>query len=557
MNVVRKMLFVLLATAVTLSGFAEGQKDQKAATSSKTTAGTKTPITFTFFTVDATEDMPFTDPVAKKITELTGVTLKVDRPVAGDQQAIPLMIASGQYPDLIYAKGDLTLLIEAGAVIPLDDLIAKRGKYIKELYGDQIVRLRNSVKDPHIYTVGTYGVKNGIWDTDGCMQIQHAVLKELGYPKIETLDDYANALRAYMKKYPTINGQKTIGLSLLIDTWQWYIDLSNPGNYVIGFPDDGQWIVDQKTLDAQYKFLHPEMYRYYKWLNQLYHEGLLDPESFTQKEDVWKAKIASGRVLGIAYPRWGYGDARTSLIQQGMPERTYAYLPIVADKKYKSPMLKDYGFSGGWGIAISKSCKDPERAFEFLDWYCSEEAQILVNWGLKDVNYVIQNGKRVVPEKEQKWADTDPDYSKKTGVGRWVYPFPQRGTAYIDSTGNYITRTSPETIIKNYLPVEKETLAAYGKKMWIDFFPKPEELGISRHGQVWQYALPPETNAKVAEADEYIKNALVRIIMGKPEDFDKSWAKIVSDLKAMGIEEANKVVSRLIKEKVEMWNKKL
>ena len=61
----------------------------------------------------------------------------------------------------------------------------------------------------------------------------------------------------------------------------------------------------------------------------------------------------------------------------------------------------------------------------------------------------------------------------------------------------------------------------------------------------------------MAEADEYIKNALVRIIMGKPEDFDKSWAKIVSDLKAMGIEEANKVVSRLIKEKVEMWNKKL
>ncbi|HOJ98429.1 MAG TPA: extracellular solute-binding protein, partial [Termitinemataceae bacterium] len=130
MNVVRKTLFVLLATVVALSGFAEGQKDQKAATSSKTTAGTKTPITFTFFTVDATEDMPFTDPVAKKITELTGVTLKVDRPVAGDQQAIPLMIASGQYPDLIYAKGDLTLLIEAGAVIPLDDLIAKRGKYI-------------------------------------------------------------------------------------------------------------------------------------------------------------------------------------------------------------------------------------------------------------------------------------------------------------------------------------------------------------------------------------------------------------------------------------------
>jgi len=37
--------------------------------------------------------------------------------------------------------------------------------------------------------------------------------------------------------------------------------------------------------------------------------------------------------------------------------------------------------------------------------------------------------------------------------------------------------------------------------------------------------------------------------MGKPEDFNKSWTKIVSDLKAMGIEEANKMVSQLIKKK--------
>ena len=128
------------------------------------------------------------------------------------------------------------------------------------------------------------------------MQLQHAVLKELGYPQIKTLEDYENALRAYMKKYPTINGQKTIGLSLLIDTWQWYIDLSNPGNYTIGYPDDGQWIVDS-NLNARYKFLDPEIFQYYKWLNKLNAEGLLDPESFTQKEDVWKSKIASGRVL--------------------------------------------------------------------------------------------------------------------------------------------------------------------------------------------------------------------------------------------------------------------
>ena len=64
----------------------------------------------------------------KKITELTGVTLKITHPVAGDEQAIPLMIASGDYPDLIFAKGDTGKLVDAGAIIKLDDYIEKKGR---------------------------------------------------------------------------------------------------------------------------------------------------------------------------------------------------------------------------------------------------------------------------------------------------------------------------------------------------------------------------------------------------------------------------------------------
>jgi len=519
-----------------------------------TTAGTKSPITFSFFNLDATEDMPFDDPVAKEITRLTGVTLKVDRPVGGDQQAIPLMIASGQYPDIIFAKGNLGLLIEAGAVIPLDDLIEKRGKYIKEMYGSLITRLRNTTEDPQIYNVGTYAVQNGMWTTDGTMQIQHAVLKDQGYPVMRTLADYERAIKAYMAKYPTINGQRTIGFSLLIDTWQWYIDLSNPSCFLLGYPDDGQWIVDQNTLEAYYKFLHPEAKQYYKWLNRMNAEGILDPESFTQKEDVWKAKIASGRVLGIAYPGWGYGDARSSLINDNMANRTFAYLPITIDERYRAASLMDPGFSGGWGIAISSSCKDPERAFEFLDWWCSEEAQKLVNWGLEGVNYQIIDGKRVVPADEQNRADSDPDYSKKTGVGRWIHPFPQRGPGFIDSTGNFITRNSPETIRRNYLPIERETLAGYGVEMWTDLFPSTESLGISRHGQAWQYTLPPDLNAKTSEADDYMKTNLATIVLGRPADFDASWDRIVRDLRAMGIEEANRALTALVKDKVKLWS---
>ena len=521
-----------------------------------TTAGTLTPITFTFHNEDANEDMLFDDPVARRITELTGVTLSVQRPVGGDQQSIPLMLASGQYPDLIFAKGNIGMLIEAGAVIPLDELIEKRGHNLRELYGDQIGRLRNSGDDPSIYTVGTWGVRNAIWATDGTMQLQHAVLRELGYPPMNTLQDYENAIRTYIARYPTINGRRTIGLSLLIDTWQWYISLSNPSCFLLGYPDDGQWVVDRNTLEARYKFLVPDSRLYYQWLNRMNADGLLDPESFTQKEDEWQAKIASGRVLGISYPLWGYSNARTSLVNDGMPERTFAYLPITANANYRSAALQDYGFAGGWGISISSQCRDPERAFEFLDWLCSEEAQILVNWGLLDVNYIVDgNGTRIVPEAEQRRADTDPDYSKRTGVGRWVHPFPQRGNLFIDSTGNYITRDSPDRIRANYLDVERDTLQAYGAQMWTDLFPSSESLGVSRHGQAWQYALSPELNARVQEADDYMKNALANLVLGRPENFNAGWQRIQQDLLRMGIEDANRAMTQMIRDKVELWNR--
>ncbi len=511
-------------------------------------------VTFSFFTSDATEDNFFNDPVAKEITKRTGVTLSIEHPISGDTQAIPLMIINKKYPDLIYAKGDLTKLISAGAVIPLDDLIEKYGKNMKHLYGNQLVRLRNSISDPHIYSVGTYNVKKAVYETSGSMNLQLAVLKELGYPRMTTLDDYENAIRAYIKKYPTINGKKTIGFSLLFDNWQWYIDLSNPANYLIGYPDNGQWIVNTKTYQAEYKFLDPEIYRYYQWLNKINKEGLLDPDSFTQKEDVWMAKIASGRVLGISYPEWGYTEVKTKLIKNGMQDRTYANLPIVADKKYKCPSLYDSGYSGGWGIAISKDCKDPVRAFKFLDWMCSDEAQILVNWGIKDINYKVINGKRVIPDEELKRKTTDPDYTKRTGVGLWIYPFPEAGTAAVDANKDFLTTTSRQSIIDNQLPIEREALNAYNAKTWTDLFPTAQELGgTSKFGTIWQYTLPHEINEKVLAADDYVKSMLPRIILSDPSEFKPQWNTMQQHLKDMGMGNCGKEVSKLIHEKMELW----
>jgi len=44
--------------------------------------------------------------------------------------------------------------------------------------------------------------------------------------------------------------------------------------------------------------------------------------------------------------------------------------------------------------------------------------------------------------------------------------------------------------------------------------------------------------------------------MTDPSKFDAAWDKIQKDLKAMGIEKANQEMTKLIKERIELWNSK-
>ncbi len=531
---------------------------------SRSSAPSGGPITLSFYNTDLLYDVPFTDPVAQEITRKTGVTLDVyhGKSEVNAEPDIALLLTSRSSYDLLYVKSDVSRLVENGAVVALDDWIAPDGTHVnlieeygqnfKRLYGDELVKLR--YRDGHIYTFGTYAVKSAIPEPSGTLQLQYAVLKELGWPRIRTLTDYADALRRYLAMHPTINGRPAVGLSLLTDSWHWYVGLSNPGNFVIGRPDDGQWIVNPDTLEASYKFLVPEMALYYRWLNGLYHEGLLDPESFTQSEEVWKSKIATGAVLGISYASWEFEDAEMPLVESGQEERTYARLSVVADADaYKDPALTDRGYSGGWGVCISRNCRDVLRAFQFMDWMCSEEAQVLTHWGIKGKNYEVQDGKRVVPQTELDFRKTRQDYSLRTGVGLWAYPFPDAGDGATGSDGDWLTPFARLRSSDTYLPVEKETLRAYGATHWSDLFPQPEELPRPRYGELWLYLLPPDVDKLVADADEYTKSMLIQCILAPEPQFDALWAEMTARLRDMGMEDAGRTMSALIQEKMQLW----
>ncbi|PXW91497.1 carbohydrate ABC transporter substrate-binding protein (CUT1 family) [Streptohalobacillus salinus] len=547
------LLMLVLASMLTLAACGDDSASDENDSSGEN-GGSDEPVTLTFFSSDG-QEKAFDDPVAQKITEETGVVLEMDYPVGGNDEAIPLMIAGGEYPDLIFAKGDLGKLIDAGGVIKLDDLIEERGDNLKALYGDQIDRLRNSLDDPSIYQVGTYGVEDEPMKTSGTFQMQLEVLRELGYPEINTLEEFEDALTTYYEMYPEINGQKTLPLSLQGSDWRWLITVGNPAGFAGGFPDDGQWVIDNDTGETTYKFMLPEFKEYFEWLNGMNAKGLLDPESFTQTQDTYISKLSTGRVLSVADQDWNIGDARSALIQDGMENRTFAPLPVTLDESKTHQGLKDYGFAGGWGIAISSTSENQELAFDFLDWMASEEAQILVNWGIEGEHYEMVDGERVMFEEVRESLNTNSDYPRESGVGYYIYPFPQWGTGAVDSNGQSITRDTREQVIDDLLEPEQEALDAYDIELWVDGFPQRDELEVSRHGAAANFSIPSGSDIQIIQqrADDITEQRVTEAVLAEPSEFDQLWDAMIAELEEAGVQQLNEEMTELTQNVRELW----
>ena len=524
--------------------------------SSSSNDGDKEEVTtLTFFSADLSTDDPFTNPVAQEITKRTGVKLEISHPVGGDEQAVPLMIASGDYPDMIFGKGDINKLIDAGAVIALDDLIEEKGENLKAMYGDQLNRLRNSLDDPQIYHLGTGGVTNKYLKTSGTFQLQFDALKQLGYPEINTLEEFEEAVKTYVEANPEIDGQSTIGLSLLGSDWRWLITVGNPAGFAAGLQDDGQWHVDEETGDTYYKFMLPEFKEYFKWLNHMNDIGLLDPESFTQTYDSYIAKLSSGRVVSTADQDWDVMQAVAVLKQDGKDNRLWAPLPVTLGEDYISQSTRDYGFTGATGVSISSTSDKQEEAFEFLDWMASEEAQILVNWGVEGEHYEIVDGLRVQTDEDRQNNQTNPNYSTEAGIGAYIYPFPQWGSGAVDSNGQSITRDTKEDIMVNYTDAEKEALAAYGVDLWVETFPATETLGTPDHGRAYEYVLPSSSDVAIIQqkADDFTTQKITEAILADPAQFDAIWDGMVAELESMGIHDAEAEMTELTHKRLELW----
>lgn len=530
---------------LTLAGCA-GELDD----SNDQAGSTLEPITFTFYNADGAED-PWTDPVALAITEATGVTLDTLYPSDVEEKTVELMIATGELPDLIFAKGDSDILIEQGALIDLSDLIDEYGPHIKALYGDEYEKLQSSRENPAIYQLCCGKVQDEALTSSGTAQLQWAVLAFNDYRIPYTLDEYGDMIREYKARHLNIDGQTTIGITLSVTDWHWYTTLANPSGYIAnGAIDNGQWIVSD-DYEVQYKHMVGGQKEYYRWLNRMYDEKVLDQEFAIQTHEDYLEKIASGRVLGLLDADWDYTTAENTLKAAGRYERTYAGLPVTIDSSVKCASLAPQGLNT-WGIGITTACKDPVRAIQFLDWLCTEEAQILVNWGIEGVNYYYdEDGVRCRTAEEIERAEKNVSYQNETGVGLHSYPFPSYGNTVLDSTGNYFCILNPESVADSYNEQEQAALEAWDAERLTDIFPQADEFEKKEYTPLWSRILPEDLGRQLSRLDEIAREGLIDCVVCTPDKFDSKWDQLQQNLIAAGAYQAQEQMTELLRAEIE------
>lgn len=516
-------------------------------------ADDKSPITFEYFNADG-KNGNWDNPVAKAITEATGVTLDVSYPVASQGDAkedIALMIANDEYPDMIYAKGSATDLYQAGALIDMTDLIEKYGPNIKKMDGAEMEKLKWSQDDPGIYQLSYAGVNQKTLTTGGSCQIQWAALKENDYKYPKTLDEYEKMIKSYLAAHPkTEDGLDMIGITMSASDWHWMITLGNPAGLIAdASPDNGQWIIDDE-YNVHYKHVTDEEKEYFKWLCRMYNEGILDPNFATQTDDDYIAKVASGRVVAITDAEWHYSQCEATLVADGKVDQTYVGLPVTLREDQVEKALLYQGTTVGWGIGITKSCEDPVRAIKFLDYLCSDEGQILYHWGIEGENYFLDDdGQPYRTDEEVAKAQSDPDYAKNTGIDNYT-GFPIYGTGSYSEDGFPYTPTTKESVIANYNTAEKEGCEAMGFEMLTDMFAQPEEFDLLPYSALWAYQQPQELAEKQTILDEIAWPGLVKCVTGTEDEFDANWESMVQELTDNGLADAEEAMTEFLATKL-------
>lgn len=487
-------------------------------------------IEFTaFFAVPGAEKNDDNE-IKEIIAEKTGAKVK-ETWLTGQtaSEAVGTIVAGGEYPDFIDGGDAMKTLYDAGALVAWDDYIDKYPN-IKEYYSDEEWdKFRQD--DGHIYWMNQfnniYGEDKTTTHNDEAFWVQARVLEWADYPQIKTLDQYFDLLTSYAEANPTMeDGTKNIPYTILCEDWR-YFCLENAPQFLDGYPNDGSVIVDPEGPTIVDYNTTDTAKRYFQKLNEEYHKGNVDPESFTQTYDEYIAKLSTGAVLGMCDQWWDFAfDVHDVFKQQGLDTIGCNYVPL--GLTIDEGMENQWHTTGGTlnvasGLGITTSCQDVDAAFQFVNDLLGQEVHDLRYWGVQGVDYDVDENGMYFRTKDQRMNAADTAY-KASHLCDYSY-FPNwKGSSRDGKNAMWPEEQTSEFLDSLAEPVAK-CFEAYGVSTYPEMIGSVDKVGEWFPMYSFSNTMTTETPGGVAwtKMGEVKHEWLPKVVMA--DDFEDGWSQ--------------------------------
>jgi len=399
--------------AVMLAGCSSAKPTDDPTGESDNSGSSKAPSTYTLYAPSMTTPINLDGEVTQEVMKKSGITWdKVEIGNGSDvTQQINLKLVGGDFPDAIMLPPDSpawSRLIHEKKLLPLDDYFNDPDKYPNLAKIDKRIIDYWRSDDGHIYVIPSgyelvieepsvwQGNARGLW-------IPNNLLKQVGMEEADlaTLEGFENYLKA-IKGLKDGQGRSIIPLSLGGENfWGLEVVMSMFGVRIL---DNGFNELEDGTAIPDYKM--PGFKQAFQWLNRLNLEGLLDPETAFQKQDLFKEKVGNQRFGAMLFSGWdnpnvtilknnNIPEAITyyDLKQKGFPEGWFYPVKLPTISGVKLAQYASYNPFGTNTIGISSKIKDPETMMKGIDWMQTTEAFLLMEYGTESMGaYTLENG---------------------------------------------------------------------------------------------------------------------------------------------------------------------
>lgn len=432
----------------------------------------------------------------------------------GDTTAFDLMIASGDWPDLLsmgnYAGG-LAQAYSDGVIIELEEEMLEENApdYYSQLTSLSPSDIRATQVDGNWYAFYSFAVGDTSDASRGCV-IRTDWLDELGLDVPKTIDDLTVTLKAFKDKYDP-------KYTYFIEADADLVYICAPFNtYTVGYFNGGNLPVYRQGDEVMVSWATDEYRTFLEWFKECYDYGIFEPSFYVTASDESANRysyLINGQI-GV------YEDSPTSIADW----RQYALEGEEVEVSFYANLVDDEG-KNTWGdeqqvlgqtnTSITANCKDPELAMQVLNYFFTEEGAILANYGVEGYTFNYNDDGEV----EYTEVITNSDYQLSMRALHGLYCWNLFASiSYNDAMYPMYTEEVMEAID---IMSEGEITAEH-------YYPSAISLTADESEAII---------TKVTDITTYAQEQLLSFMVGQKALDDTSWKTFVDQLYAMGLQD--------------------